>query len=273
MNPRLKIAGLFLVGIGLFAFTYRAGTPITVNSIRETLLMTLFTDYEPADTTISITVKNYFGNDVDGKLHPASLCAISPSFMPSTFRYAVDTSYEGFEAGVRARMISLFGADVIKGKLKIPGKDYEGNPMFIYQYSGVGVQAVFNKLYQKPTATFKGIGLQKLYNVSSKQYLRDATDIIIAIMAKKPIWDAEVKRYLQQVTTKEDFYMGDFAGETYTKIFGEKEMPECAPYANQMIGSMLRRGGDGSLPTLILTLKTVLKDYDPEYYNKVALKF
>jgi hypothetical protein len=92
-------------------------------------------------------------------------------------------------------------------------------------------------------------------------------------MAKKTIWDAEVKRYVQTVTTKEDFYMGDFASETYTKIFGDAEMKECAPYVNNMIGSMLRRGGDGSMPTLIQCLKTVLKDYDPEYYNKVALKF
>jgi hypothetical protein len=255
------------------SFSFVGLTPITVNSIRENLLMSLFTNYEPADSTISILAKNYYGDGVDVKVYPASLCGWDPSFMANNFKYSVDTSYEGFEGSVRTRMLTLFGADVLKSKLKLPGKDYEGNPIYIYQYSGVGIQAVFNKLYQKPTATFKGVGLQKLYNVSSKQYMRDATDIVVAIMAKKTIWDAEVKRYMQEVTTKEDFYMGDFAAETYSKIFGEAEMKECAPYANNMIGSMLRRGGDGSMSALIVCLKTVLKDYDPEYYNKVALKF
>jgi hypothetical protein len=272
----MKIKKLTILGLlagSIFFYSFVGLTPITVNSIRETLLLSLFTNYDPADSTIFFTAKNYYGDGVDVKVYPSSLCGWDASFMASTFKYAVDTSYEGFEGTVRTRMLSLFGADVLKSKLKLPGKDYEGNPIYIYQYSGAGIQAVFNKLYQKPTAAFKGIGLQKLYNVSAKQYLRDATDIVIAIMAKKTIWDAEVKRYMQEVTTKEEFYMGDFAGETYAKIFGETEMKECAPYVNNMIGSMLRRGGDGSLPTLQVCLKTVLKDYDPEYYNKVALKF
>jgi hypothetical protein len=273
MNPKLKIAGLLLVGVGLFAFTYRAGTPITVESVRERLLMNLFTDYEPADTTITITVKNYFGNDTDADLHPANLCGWDAGFMAMAFTSAVDTTWEGYTWPVRNRVAKLFGADVIKGSLKTAAKDYEDKPIMITQYNGLGIQAVFNKLYQKPTTSFKGIGLQKLYNASSKQFLRDATDIVVGIMSKKTIWDAEVKRYMQQVTTNPEFYMDDFASETFTKIFGEKEMAECAPYANRMIGTMLRRAGDGSLPTMIPLLKTVLKDYDPEYYNKVALKF
>lgn len=268
-----KLTILALLASSILLYSFVGLKPITVNSIRETMLMSLFTDYEPADSTITITVKNYFGNDTDADLHPANLCGWDASFMAGVFTSAVDTSWQGFEWPVRNRIAALFGADIIKGKLKLAGKDYEGNPIQIYQYSGVGVQAVFNKLYQKPTAAFKGIGLQKIYNVSAKQYLRDATDIVVGITAKKTLWDAEVKRYLQVATTSDEFYMDDFASETYTKIFGEKEMKECAPYANKMIGSMLRRGGDGSLPALIVCLKTVLKDYDLEYYNKVALKF
>lgn len=273
MKLSIKLAGLFLVGVGLFAFTYRAGSPITVNSIRDMMLMNLFTDYEPADTTITIVVKNYFGNDVDGKLHPTNLCGYDANYMAGVFSSAVDTAYEGYTWPVRNRIVSLFGADVIKSSLKTAVKDYEGKPIMINQYSGVGIQAVFNKLYQKPTTLFKGIGLQKIYNASSKQYMRNATDIVVAIMANKTVWDAQVKKYQLQVTTNPEFYMDEFAQETFTKIFGEKEMPECGPYAIRMIGSMLRRAGDGSLPTLMTLLKTVLKDYDPEYYNKVALKF
>ena len=273
MHPKFKIVSLFLLVISSFSFTIRVDSPITIDSVREAMLTTLFTSYDPADSAISIKIKDYYAPGEDATLWAASLCGREASYMPSIFKYAVDTLNEGFESSVRSRVITLFGADVIKGKLKLAGKDYEGNPIQIYQYSSVGIQAVFNKLYQKPTASFKGIGLQKLYNVSAKQYLRDATDIVVAIMAKKTIWDAEVKRYLQQATTQEEFYMDEFAYETYTKIFGEQEMKECAPYVNRMIGSMLRRGGDGSLPALVLCLKTVLKDYDLEYYSKVALKF
>ena len=268
-----KTALVVLLASTTIIFSFVGLTPITITSLRENLLLTLFTEYEPADTLISIKYKSYYA-DEEATLHPASLCGWDAGFMAGAFSSALDTGYQGYEsAAVRNRALTLFGADIIKGKLKLAGKDYEDKPIEIYQYSSVGVQAVFNKLYQKPTADFKGVGLQKLYNVSAKQYLRDATDIVVGIMSKKAVWDAEVKRYLQQATTKEEFYMDEFATETFTKIFSEKEMSECAPYANRMIGSMLRRGGDGSLPALILCLKTVLKDYDPEYYNAVGLKF
>ena len=67
--------------------------------------------------------------------------------------------------------------------------------------------------------------------------------------------------------------MDEFASQTYGKIFGEAEMAECSPAINRMLGTMLRRAGDGSLPAILLCMKTMMKDYDPEYYNKVALKF
>jgi hypothetical protein len=269
----MKIKKLTLIGLlasSLLFYSFVGLTPITVNSIRESFLTGLFTDYDPADSTISI-VANYYGEQTT--LHPASLCGFDPGFFTGTLNYALDTAYFGYDAQVMARFKTLFGADIIKSKLKLAAKDYEGNPIEIYQYNPIGVQAAFNKLYQKPTSSFKSIGLQKLYNVSAKQYVRDAVDIIVAITAKKTIWDAQVKKYVLLATTNEEFYMGEFANETYTKIFGEQEMKDCAPYANKMIGMMLRRSGDGTMPTMLVCLKTMLKDYDLEYYNKVALKF
>jgi hypothetical protein len=272
----MKIKKLILVGIvaaTAISFSFVGLAPITVTSIRETIVSGIFTDYrdEAADTTITLPSKDYEGNPTT--LFPASLCGWDVGAFSGSFSYALDTGYQGYEGSVLTRFKALFGADLIKSKLKLAAKDYEGNAIQIYQYSPLGVQAAFNKLYQKPTSTYKGIGLQKLYNVSAKQYVRDATDMIIAITAKKPIWDAQVKKYVQLATTDEEFYMGSFADETYTKIFGEQEAKECAPYANKMIGSMLRRSGDGTLPVLLVCLKTMLKDYDLEYYNKVALKF
>jgi hypothetical protein len=269
----MKIKKLTIIGLlasSLLFCSFVGLTPITVTSIRESLLLGLFTDYDPADSTITIKA-NYYGEETT--LHPTSLCGWDPGAFTGTLSYALDTAYMGYNAQVMARFKSLFGADIIKGKLKLAAKDYEGNPIEIYQYSPLGVQAAFNKLYQKPTSSFKGIGLQKLYNVSAKQYTRDAVDVIVAITAKKAIWDAQVKKYIQQATTNEEFYMGEFADETYTQIFGEKEMKECTPYINKMIGMMLRRSGDGTMPTVVICLKTMLKDYDLEYYNKVATKF
>ncbi len=266
-----KVIYLFLV-VTMILPSFLILKPITVVSVRESLLRALFNQYDKTDSTVFFNeFDKYEGKDI--KVFAASQCESDPSFITYSLFSAVDTGYVGYSPEVLARYKALFGQDLIKGKFKMAQKDYDGNPLTFNQYNAIALKAAFDKLYQNPTGTYKGIGLQKIYNLTMKNYVRDVTGVIVDIMAKKTIWDAEAKRFLQQATTNPEFDGGSFAYETYVKILGENYPKECLGHPGNMISTMLRRQCDGSLPTLLLCLKTVLKDYDPEFYNKVALKF
>jgi hypothetical protein len=273
MKNQIKIAS-FLIGISLLSFSFLAPRPITVTSIRNNFLNSLFDSYtQYADTTVAFLLKVEYSEDMI-KMYAAPKCGWSPTFIAYSFYEGLDTAYSNYSPEVVARFKTLFGQDIIKSKIKMAAKDWEGNQMLWPQYSALGINAAFAKLYQKPTGTFQGIGLQKLYNTAMKDYVRDMTNVIMKVMANKPTFEALAKQYMLKATTDPEFDGLSFGGEATTKL-GADFSQECLNdyYAQRVVGTMLRRQCDGSLPGLLLNLKTVLKDYDPEYFTKVGTKF
>lgn len=274
MNSRLKIAGLFLVGIGLFAFTARIATPITVESIRNNFMNTLFDTYtQYEDTTVIFMAKDPY-EDKMIKMFAAPKCGWSPVWVAESFYAGLDTAWTNYGPEVATRFKTLFGQDIIKSRVKMAAKDWEGNAITWNHFSGVGVQAAFTKLYQKPTATFKGLTTKKIYDISFKDYVRDITNIIIKVTANKPVFEAQAKLYFTKATTDPEFEGIGFTSTATEAILGTY-MTECLSdyYRERIVGTMLRRQIDGSLPVLLTSLKTLLKDYDPTFYAQVATKF
>jgi hypothetical protein len=275
MKNSLKIAGLFLIGVGLFSFSLIDLKPITVDSIRSTFLSTIFDTYtqEGDDTTVFFTRKSDYSDEME-KAYATRKCGSSPTFIAYSFYAGLDTAYTDYGADVTNRYKTLFGTDIIKAKVKIAAKDWEGKPMYWNHFNGLAIKAAFDKLYQKPSGSYQGIGLQKIYNAAMKDYVRDMTNVIIKVMANKPAFEATAKQYLTKATTDPEFDGLSFGGEATEKLIGKFTQP-CLEeyYGERVVGTMLRRQCDGSLPVLLTCLKTLLKDYDPEFYNKVALKF
>jgi sporulation protein YlmC with PRC-barrel domain len=274
MNQLIKPAGLFLVGISLFAFTLRIGNPITVDSIRNNFMSTLFDTYTQYDDTTVFFMGKHPYEDRIIKMYAAPKCGETPVWVAQSFYAGLDTSWTDYGPEVTARFKTLFGQDIIKTRMKMAAKDWEGNTMTWNHYNGLAVKAAFDKLYQKPTATYKGIALKKIYDLSFQQYVRDVTTIIIKVTANKAVFEAQAKLYLTKATTDPEFEGINFTMNATQTILGDYKT-ECVfeYYRERVVGTMLRRQIDGSLPILLTSLKTLLKDYDPTFYNQVATKF
>lgn len=267
------------ITIGLFAtalcsFILLPTKPITPDSIRKTFLNTLFDTYtQYEDTTVAFIRKEEYGDEMV-KVFAAPKCGESPVFIAYSFYAGLDTSSTNYGPEVVARFKTLFGQDIIKSQVKMAAKDYDGNPVVWPQFNALGINTAFSKLYQKPTGTFQGIGLQKLYNLTMKSYVRDMTNVIVKVMANKPGFEAQARQYMLKATTDPEFDGISFSSEATTKLAANLNQ-ECLGeyYPSRVVGIMLRRQCDGSLPMLLSCLKTVLNDYDPGFYKQVALKF
>lgn len=211
-------------------------------------------------------------------------CTVSPSIIYYQFYLILDsnayfnTESFTYDANVRARFKNIFGEDILKSQLTLPvGKSHESgdaSPVFRF-FNGKAFTAGFKKLYKKPDGKFKGLVLQKIYNATLKDYCRDVADIVCKVLSDKTSFQKWADDYL--VRAKADTA---FNGITYTShaadaLIGTAEYHKlnCCTASDRIVGIMLRRQIDGSLPDLLACFKTILMDYDPEYYNKVKNNF
>ena len=83
----------------------------------------------------------------------------------------------------------------------------------------------------------------------------------------------EIEPYLRKLCEDVILNHNNDNNEATEKLKANLSQNCLGDYESRVIGTMLRRQCDGSLPVLLTCLKTVLKDYDPTFYNKVAMKF
>ncbi len=148
-------------------------------------------------------------------------------------------------------------------------KDDKGKPKIFFFYSVEGVNALFTKLYTKPSNKFESITYQTIYNISLKAYMRDFTKFLAHILGQKATWTMVGNQYLKNAKIKKDFNPYAEMDFAYNKLFTtEASIKKFTNFTAEVsyydLGTLLRRQCDGTLPTLLNCLKTVLKDYDPE---------
>ena len=97
-------------------------------------------------------------------------------------------------------------------------------------------------------------------------------DAMALILKDKEKFEKIAKEYLEKAQKDKDFN-----GITATNEYRENYFPDlefkCKNYnatnaVNRLLGIMLRRQADGTLPIILNMLKTVLKDYDKETFEK-----
>lgn len=170
---------------------------------------------------------------------------------------------------------ATFGANITGKKVRMAAHYVDENTKKkVYDtfafYAKEGVQKAFDKLYVKPTANFEGYSMKKLYDLAVKDYLRDFSKLLVYLLnTKKDVFEQASKTYLLKATTDKDFYHGDITEPALKRLFpteaSKLKYPAFSEEINSsIIGSLLRRQCEGTLPTLVNCIKTVLKDYDPE---------
>lgn len=157
----------------------------------------------------------------------------------------------------------LFGVSFHGKSLKMATNSY-----FLF-YNAQGLKIAFEKLYAKPTNSFEKYTYQQIYNLAAKAYARDLAKYFAYIMSKKALFTQVSAQYLQSAKINKNFDTYKESEKAFNKIFpteaSRKQFPNLAEEVDYYdFGSIIRRQCDGTLPTILACLKTVLKDYDPE---------
>lgn len=281
-----KLLALFAIVILLItaAFTVK---DYTIESVRSSIIEFHFRtptrwsspDHFP-DTTISISTTN---NDRVYKEYAMKMCGTTPSYMYYNMYISLDSNaywnYTSFsyDKNFRDRFKKLFGEDIIASSFKTVSNDAQDNtPSEFRFYNPKALEAAFDQLYLPPTANYKGIPLQKIYNISLKEYIRVIGRTLSTIFRKKPEFEKLAAEYLSKAKTDKEFNGQTYSYEAAAQLLGNDDIryqcfDERGPV--RIVSIILRRQCDGSLPAVIKLYKKLVKDYDPEYFEEIKSSF
>ncbi|HBX50102.1 MAG: hypothetical protein A2275_01030 [Bacteroidetes bacterium RIFOXYA12_FULL_35_11] len=266
----------------------------TLNSIGDDIIAQLFdrpTKWKPVkdfpDSTLTFFGRRPLAGGDDNiqeyDNYVESQCQNSPAYLYYALYMAFDkmTYWNKVSCTYNAKMISKFktisgGKDIIKSRFYQANKDTSEPILSEFRfYNGEALKAAFNSIYRKPGDSFKGLSMQKIYDVSLKEYMRDLGKVITVVMSNKAEFTAKAAEYLKKAKTDKTFDGQEYSYPLTEKWFGAESYKKysCLPMPSRIVGVMLRRQCDGSLPVLLNCYKTVIKDYDPSYLKEIQGKF
>jgi hypothetical protein len=148
----------------------------------------------------------------------------------------------------------LTGVPIIKKKIV---KD----DRVLNQYSAAGLKAAFEKLYVPPSTELGGVRAQTIYDTLFKTFVRKEANAMALLLERRDFIARKSKTFVahsleSDVATEEQYKLAQELGGP----LGEEP---------RLIGMVLRRHADGTLPQVITMLRTILKDFDRETFNKL----
>ena len=155
----------------------------------------------------------------------------------------------------------LFGAKLVREVREYKsGTEIRGAPAFV-AYDGRALEIAFRKLYVKPEKMLCGESAQTLYDRIFRQWVRDSAQVLKRALEQdggRWLPDA-ARRYEEQALSDPQFNGTEFSGSLASELgYG--------PWENErLVGLIVRRARDGSLPAIQKILTTLLSDYDPEF--------
>jgi hypothetical protein len=195
---------------------------------------------------------------------------MNASGFPSVYGFSGSVSLDMYyqNDGFNKLFIKQFGKSLF-GKHVPMSKDENGYASTFFFYSPIGIKAAFDKLYVKPNNKLEVATYQTIYNLTAKEYMRDFTKFLAHIMSQKSTLNVLGARYLKNAKANKGFRPNIEANYALEKLFPTDASRQQFPaFTNEIVAddlsTLLRRQCDGTLPTLLNCLKTVLKDYDSE---------
>ncbi len=210
-------------------------------------------------------------------------CKVSPRMMAAFVRFGVlFTSLEPKLAADKDHSIYLNIYDVVNGDeltdeyTKAFGGDLIKNrpkggrtPDWFPHYDGALLAKAFDALYVKPSAERGGFVAQKIYDFLFKEPMRQLAGDLPRILADKKAL-AELAAAYQAASKAEGFYAPRYLDKPAADLSGPQGGDdEQRPVSSVVLGMVLRRHLDGTLPLVVQKIKQVLKDYDKEAAAKV----
>ncbi len=165
--------------------------------------------------------------------------------------------------------IRLFGMKLIQRQISIPSP-YEDTPQTnLLSYNPRALKKAFDRLYVKPDQIILGQKAQILYDVIFKSYIALTARHVARVLSVKGFLQKQADSYRTQAQKDPDFNGYDFAYQAETELMEKTEL-----YAKtderinpRLLGTLIRRAGDNTLPVLLQCLERILRDYDPMAYD------
>lgn len=295
---RINLAMLFSAAIICMAFL--AGNPI--RDIQYKLIFHNFLNSEPDAASLKTFVQT---NNTSAPIE--SYRQFNPAFYPDTSLIFSDSTQIGesiFKPNgrylIRSIESSFYSSPgfVYRYTRDILGEDYPSDG-FVKKYkqqfglspfsktvitakkeawhfwSGAAVEKIFQQYYGKPENRFQQVTYGVLYNIAAKKYMKDYVFLLNHLLVtKQSDWLSICKKYEQQAMADTTFDGSIASYKAYEQLFSPADLQQLkvmeSQYLYHPIGELIRRQIDGSLPSIIKCIRTILQDYDLETYK--ALK-
>jgi hypothetical protein len=133
------------------------------------------------------------------------------------------------------------------------------------EYDRASLETAFAALYVKPGATLGGTQASVVYETLFKAYVASKAETVAAALAKKGWLAAKAKDYLAKVKDAKF----DATEWQYGIV---KELGDAQAGEARLVGTLVRRQADGTLPAIVKMLRTVLADYDAPTLKRLDSK-
>ena len=275
----LGLSGLLVITcLGFYAFKKYQQVKTAADIFRSVMYSGIYTegysDTQWPDSTMTVEVPTSWDTTRTTRKGALSICGNSPAYFYRNMAEgigATEVEY-GYKPEALLNFKQAFGKDLLAPGLKIPGKDDNGKPKTMNQFKADALKTAFDKLYKKPGDDFDGFAMQKIYDIAAKTYFRSCAYVIAKVMDKKAQFVKFAQEYKTAATTNKNFYGPKASSDIADKLLGKDYSPDkdCMEYgADRIVGMMLRRQIDGTLPTLISCVKIMLQDYDPDFFDSI----
>lgn len=272
--------------LGFYAFKKYQQIKTAADVFRDIMYNAIYTsgeeDYAWPDSALTVKRPRSYDTTQIETRGPSSMCYNSTAYFYSDLATSIgvnDVMTFGYNKNALLNFKQAFGKDLLGPKVLLAAKDYDKKPTYMLQFKADALQAAFEKLYKKPTDDFDGFAMQRIYNIGARDYFRNCAQVIADVMKRKSMFISLSLDYKKQALTKKDFYGPDAGYSAFEKLLGENYAPRqglegCMEgTADRVVGILIRRQLDGTLPTLLVCAKTVLQDYDPVFYEKIKNQF
>lgn len=147
------------------------------------------------------------------------------------------------------------------GKALVKRRSGEGESALI-SYDVAGLQAAFDALYVKPVQTIGGVPAKLVYDSLFKGFVAQKAEWVAHVLAKRPQLAAAARDYVARSAQP------GFDGWAVADAFA-KTLPPSGRGEVRLVGTLIRRQADGTLPVLVRMLRTILSDYDPQTFQRL----
>lgn len=141
----------------------------------------------------------------------------------------------------------------------------KSNDHGLKRYDKNSIESVFDKLYLKPESSIAGVKVSIVYQLLFKEFVTREANATAEILARKDFVETKSKEYVA-LASKAGFEGSEYQWKLAKELGGSLESEP------RLIGTLLRRRADGTLPSLLKMLRTILRDYDPALSHKLDAK-